>query len=132
MIAGLVPGEPLPAERDLARDLGVARMTLRRAVDGLVEEKRLIRRRGSGTFVAGAKVNQRLAATSFSADMRARGLRPGSHTVESRRFPAGMMLAALLTCRRSPRCCSCAGSGSPTTSRWPSRTCTSRSRSRPG
>ena len=28
MIAGLVPGEPLPPERDLARDLGVARMTL--------------------------------------------------------------------------------------------------------
>ena len=96
LIAGLVPGEPLPAERDLARELGVARMTLRRVVDGLVHDGRLIRRRGAGTFVAGAKVTQRLAATSFSADMRARGLVPGSRTIEARRFPAGMMLAGLL------------------------------------
>jgi len=96
LISGLSPGEPLPAERDLARDLGVARMTLRRAVDTLVDEQRLIRRRGSGTFVASGKVTQRLAATSFSADMRSRGLRPGSRTVEARRFPAGMMLAGLL------------------------------------
>jgi GntR family transcriptional regulator len=96
LISELSPGEPLPAERDLARELGVARMTLRRAVDLLVDENRLIRRRGSGTFVAGTKVTQRLAATSFSADMRARGLRPGSRTIEARRFPAGMMLAGLL------------------------------------
>ena len=96
LIAGLSAGEPLPVERDLARDLGVARMTLRRAVDVLVQEQRLIRRQGSGTFVAAPKVTQRLSATSFSADMRARGLRPGSHTVFTRRSPAGMMLAALL------------------------------------
>ena len=96
LIAGLAPGEPLPAERDLARDLGVARMTLRRAVDLLVEDKRLIRRQGSGTFVAGAKVTQRLTATSFSADMRARGMRPGSRTVEARLSPAGTTLAGLL------------------------------------
>ena len=96
LISTLSPGEPLPVERDLARDLGVARMTLRRAVDALVLEQRLIRRQGSGTFVAAPKVTQRLSATSFSADMRARGLRPGSHTVFARQAPAGMMLSSLL------------------------------------
>jgi GntR family transcriptional regulator len=96
LIATLSPGEPLPVERDLARDLGVARMTLRRAVDRLVAERRLIRRQGSGTFVAAPKVTQRLTATSFSADMRARGLRPGGHSVFARVAPAGGMRASLL------------------------------------
>jgi GntR family transcriptional regulator len=96
LIAAMSPGEPLPAERDLARDLGVARMTLRRAVDGMVAESLLVRRQGAGTFVAPAKVAHRLSANSFSADMRARGLRPGSRTLSSNRFPAGVMLAALL------------------------------------
>jgi GntR family transcriptional regulator len=96
MVAAMSPGEPLPAERDLARDLGVARMTLRRAVDALVAESVLVRRQGAGTFVAAPKVAHRLAANSFSADMRARGLRPGSRTLSSVRQPAGVMLAALL------------------------------------
>jgi GntR family transcriptional regulator len=96
LIATLSPGEPLPVERDLAREFGVARMTLRRAVDVFVAEARLIRRQGSGTFVAAPKVTQRLTATSFSADMRARGLRPRSHTLFARQAPAGATLSALL------------------------------------
>jgi GntR family transcriptional regulator len=96
LIAAMVPGEPLPAERDLARELGVARMTLRRAIDAMVADSRLVRRHGSGTFVAASKVTLRLSATSFSADMRARGLRPGSRTVFSRESPAGVVLSAVL------------------------------------
>jgi len=96
LIAAMVPGEPLPAERELAKELGVARMTLRRSIDTLVAESRLVRRHGSGTFVAAAKVTQRLSATSFSADMRARGLRPGGHTVFAQESPAGMVLSAVL------------------------------------
>ena len=96
LISAMVPGEPLPAERELAKELGVARMTLRRSIDALLAESRLVRRHGSGTFVAAAKVTQRLSTTSFSADMLARGLRPGGHTVFARESSAGVVLATVL------------------------------------
>jgi GntR family transcriptional regulator len=90
------PGQPLPPERELSQDFGVARMTLRRAVDALVADGRLLRRQGSGTFVAPSKVAQRLTATSFSADMRARGLRPGSRTLSAAVVPARTLIASCL------------------------------------
>lgn len=96
LMAGLRPGEVLPPERDLAAELGVARMTLRRAVAGLVADHRLVRRPGAGTFVAPARVDQELSATSFSADMRSRGMTPGAKTVWARHHSAGMMLASVL------------------------------------
>lgn len=96
LLASMAPGEPLPAERDLSRDLGVARMTLRRAVDALVADGRLIRRQGAGTFVSPRRVDQRLSATSFSQDMRARGLLPGSHTLWAKRSAVGTLMATVL------------------------------------
>lgn len=96
LIQQMRPGEPLPPERELATRLGVARMTLRRAVDALIVDHRLLRRPGAGTFVAPPRVDQRLSATSFSADMRSRGMAPGAHTVFARHQPAGMMLASTL------------------------------------
>ncbi|GGK60465.1 GntR family transcriptional regulator [Ornithinimicrobium pekingense] len=99
LIAQMHPGEPLPAERELAARIGVARMTLRRAVDALVAEHRLLRRPGAGTFVAPPRVDQQLSATSFSTDMRSRGMVPGAHTALARLRPAGMMLASVLQIR---------------------------------
>ena len=96
MLATMAPGQPLPAERELARELGVARMTLRKALDSLVAESLLLRRQGSGTFVAPPKVAQRLTATSFSQDMRSRGMRPGSRTLAAVTRPAGMAVGACL------------------------------------
>jgi len=95
-LAGMVPGEPMVAERELAASMGVARMTLRRAVDALVAEGRLLRRQGAGTFVAPRAVDQRLSATSFSQDMRERGMQPGSHTLLTRLVPATADLVARL------------------------------------
>lgn len=48
-------GEMLPSEREFMLRHGLSRTTVRRAVDLLVEEGRVIRRAGSGSFVSGAK-----------------------------------------------------------------------------
>lgn len=47
----LGPDDALPPERDLADELSVSRITVRKAIDGLVEEGLLVRRQGAGTFV---------------------------------------------------------------------------------
>jgi GntR family transcriptional regulator len=46
------PGAAIPSEGELARAFGVAIGTIRKAVDGLVAERALVRRQGKGTFVA--------------------------------------------------------------------------------
>ncbi len=48
----LEPGDRLPPEPDLSKQLGVSRAMLREVVTGLVERGLLIRRQGIGTFVA--------------------------------------------------------------------------------
>lgn len=53
-IAGgrLKPGAALPTEEQLCAQYGVSRITVRRAVDDLIVEGLVMRRRGVGTFVA--------------------------------------------------------------------------------
>lgn len=69
----LAPDDALPAERDIAVDFGVSRITVRKAIDGLVDEGLLDRRHGAGTFVA-ARIQKNMAAlSSFSEDIASRG-----------------------------------------------------------
>jgi GntR family transcriptional regulator, L-lactate dehydrogenase operon regulator len=51
-LRALKPGDRLPAERELAAELGVSRSTLREAIRQLASAGRLISRHGGGTFVA--------------------------------------------------------------------------------
>ena len=70
--------DALPPERDLATDFHISRITVRKAIDGLISEGLLVRRQGSGTFVS-ARVEKNFSKlTSFSEDMRARGRTPRS------------------------------------------------------
>lgn len=92
----MAAGDQFPPERDLARALGVSRMTLRRAIDELVTRGAVRRRRGSGVFALGPTMDQPLMASSFTEDMRARGLRPGAHTLAFEVVPAGARIGRRL------------------------------------
>lgn len=96
LVATLSTGQRLPSERELSERWSVSRMTLRQATDLLVSEGLLVRRQGTGTFVAGRPMIRALGLTSFSQDMRSRGLRPGSLLVSFRTLPADAALAGAL------------------------------------
>lgn len=85
---GLAPDAPLPSERELAQRLGVARMTVRQAMDHLVRTGQVYRKQGSGSYRAKERFEQPLVLTSFSEDMRARGLQPGARTLFQGEVPA--------------------------------------------
>lgn len=75
-------GEKIPAERELAGQFNVSRMTLRQAIQELVDEGILERRVGSGTFVANRKVQERMSGvTSFTDLMKSLGKVPSSTTI---------------------------------------------------
>src|SRR3954447_8099322 len=96
LIERLGVGNAIPSERQLSADLGVSRLTLRAALDDLAREGYLVRRRGSGTYVQQPKISQELTMTSFSEDMRRRGMSPGSRTVSLTTELAGARLGRLL------------------------------------
>src|SRR5213075_568433 len=92
LIEALGIGEAIPSERQLTADLGVSRLTVRAALDELVRDGYLDRRHGSGTYVTEPKIAQPLTLTSFSDDMRRRGMSPGSRTLELITTTAGARL----------------------------------------
>jgi GntR family transcriptional regulator len=96
MLDELQVGDALPSERRLATDLGVSRPTLRAVIDELVREGLLLRRHGSGTYVAEPKIALPLTMTSFSEDMTRRGMRPGSRVVSFELQAAGAKLGQRL------------------------------------
>ena len=96
LIAASEPGERLPSERELSLRWGAARMTVRHAMDTLVAEGLAERRQGSGTYVAPRPVVRLLGLTSFTQDMRERGLVPGSRLLAFDATPADEALAGRL------------------------------------
>jgi GntR family transcriptional regulator len=92
--------DALPPERDLAGEFGISRITVRKAIDGLVSEGLLVRRQGSGTFVRGRVEKNFSMLTSFSEDMRARGRSPRSEWLK--RASGTVTPEEALTLRSSP------------------------------
>jgi GntR family transcriptional regulator len=96
LIEQLDVGDAIPSERLLSADFGVSRLTVRAALDDLVREGYLVRKRGSGTFVSEPKIAQELTLTSFTEDMQRRGLHPESRTLELKVVPAGARMGRFL------------------------------------
>src|ERR671931_907047 len=103
LISELGVGEAIPSERRLSSDLGVSRLTLRAALDDLVRDGYLVRRHGSGTFVSEPKIAQQLTLTSFSEDMRRRGMVPDSRMIGLENVHAGPQIARQLNISPSER-----------------------------
>jgi GntR family transcriptional regulator len=93
VVGALDPGAVLPSERLLAQRYGVARATVTQALDGLAARGLVYRVQGSGTFVAEPKFRQPLTLTSFTEDMRARGMTPGSLVRGQAIVPASEVVA---------------------------------------
>lgn len=72
------PDEALPSERMLSESLGLSRVTARKAIDQLVGQGLVVRRRGSGNYIA-PRLEQPLSRlTSFSEELQQRGFHPSS------------------------------------------------------
>lgn len=94
----LIPGDALPPEREYAEKYQISRMTVRQAFTQLVNEGYLHRLQGKGTFVAERKIEQPLQGlTSFTEDMKSRGLNPGSQLIHFEIIPASIQIAGQLS-----------------------------------
>jgi len=100
----LRPGDRVPSERELTTQFAVSRMTARQALTELENMGRLVRIQGKGTFVATPKLTQSLASlTSFTEDMRSRGMVPGARVLAVGEEPASLRVATALGIREGDR-----------------------------
>jgi GntR family transcriptional regulator len=90
----LTPGDRLPSERELSETFGVNRLTLRRAFRVLEDQGLLIRRRGSGTYVAEPKIEWRAGQLiPFTQGAQRRGYVPGADVVLFEQRPVEASIA---------------------------------------
>lgn len=70
--------EPIPTEMEISEVFGISRPTVRQAINSLVVEGRLYRKKSKGTFVMRPKIHQNFLESiqSFNEEMQEKGLTP--------------------------------------------------------
>lgn len=77
-------GQKIPPELELQKIYNISRITIRKALQELTDEKILERRRGKGTFVADIKLERSLTKLmSFTQTCEAQGLIPGGRIIKN-------------------------------------------------
>lgn len=104
MIEGVVysPGDQIPSERELSEQLGVSRMTVRRAVENLIRRGLLERRSTNGTFVRQPQVLRRVGkdfAMGLTQLLVQEGVTPGSRLISFQEIRAPLKIAEKLGLR---------------------------------
>jgi len=93
----LTPDTKIQSERDFSEDLGVSRMTVRRAITELVNEGLLERKHGSGTYVAKPKVTYESSElVNYVQAMQQRKIGTASQLLEFGELAASRRLAESL------------------------------------
>lgn len=93
---GLRPGDKIPSEKELENQFNVSRVTIRRALQELSHEERIVRVPGKGSFVLQPKIEPLTALTSFSENMRAQDYEPSYRQAQIEIMPAEKKVAELL------------------------------------
>jgi GntR family transcriptional regulator len=77
------PGHVLPSESDLSAEFGVSRVTIRRALELLRDERLVESRQGFGWFARGTPLRQRLAQLdTIERQLEERGVHPQREIIE--------------------------------------------------
>lgn len=92
--------DALPSERALSDLMGISRVTARKAIDALAAEGVIVRRHGSGNYIAPLLEQPLSRLTSFTEELKARGFTPASHWLS--RITARAQPEELLTFGLSP------------------------------
>jgi len=92
----LAPGSRLDNEIELADRLAVSRPTLRKAIERLVDQGLVVRRRGLGTIVVPRRVRRPVALSSLYEDLAAGGRRPSTRVLSVHPEPATAHIATVL------------------------------------
>ncbi len=93
----LAPDTKIQSERDFSDDLGVSRMTVRRAITELVNEGLLERKHGSGTYVAKPKITyESPELANYMLAMQRRNIAAASQLLEFGQVIASRRLAQSL------------------------------------
>ncbi|MBA8736983.1 HTH-type transcriptional repressor yvoA [Chromobacterium violaceum] len=95
-----LPGCKIPPELELARQFGVSRMTVNKAVRDLAEAGILLRFAGDGTYVAERKAESPLLdINNIAAEIEARGHRHTAQVILLEAVPASEEVALRLSMR---------------------------------
>jgi GntR family transcriptional regulator, N-acetylglucosamine utilization regulator len=94
----LSPGDRLPPERELSENLGINRMTLRRALRVLEAQGWVLRKHGVGTFIGEPKIDRPMDVLfRFTRGMQKRGLTPGAQVISLEQAPVTAAVGRDLT-----------------------------------